>query len=507
MTTADVLATLDPLVGVILLALGGLAWRSGRGRRVSLLMVLAGGCWFAGLLAGPALYLHRGPLVQLHLSYPSGRLRRPLAKLATTAAFLASVLEALSPRPRLTLAASALVAAAALDTFLRTSGPARRAAAPALAAALGFAGVLAVSGLNQILGWEVDGPVALGYDAVVCLAVTLLLVDLLNGRWVDATVTELVIQLGARPEITGLRRQLRRALGDPNLDVGLWIPGQGGYVDETGAPFDPTEGSTGRVITRIGGPEAPLAVLVHDPLVLEDPGLLDSVAAATRLAVANARMQADVEARTVELNANRRRIVEAADTQRRQLVEALGRGAEHRLSQVNRLLAQIDPDPQDDLGPMFAQLREETRSAGEELRQFAAGIRPPQLAAGGLAAALPTLASRVALPVDLTVTVGRLPAAVEAAAYFACSETLANVAKHSHASNVRLGAALDGPDLVVAVLDDGIGGADPSGSGLRGITDRIEALGGTVSIADRIPSGTSVVLRIPIPSNGGKEER
>jgi hypothetical protein len=197
MTLRVLLAALDILVGVWLVAAGSLGrWKRPAGR-VGVLMMLAGAAWLAGSVVPALFFAHRGPLVHLHLSYPSGRLRRRAAVAVTVAVYLASLAEGFLRLPWLTLTLAAAVALVATDTFLRTTGPARKAALPALGAALAFAGILAVSSLNVLLRWGVDAPVAVAYDVTIAWAVAILLLDLLTSRWVDATVTDLVLDLGS----------------------------------------------------------------------------------------------------------------------------------------------------------------------------------------------------------------------------------------------------------------------------------------------------------------------
>jgi signal transduction histidine kinase len=495
--TATVLALTDAAVGTTLLLCGAVAWRARPASRTGLLMVATGGCWFAGSVVGVAVFLHRGPLVHLHISYPTGRLRRRLAVGVVGLAYVSAVAEGLSENSWLSLLLAVLVAVAAVDVFTRTSGPARKAGGPALGAALAFAAVLALASANQLLGWDADTPVLLAYDAVVALVSVVLLVDLLRGRWTDDTLADLVTGLGRGAGPEGLRGHLRRGLGDPSLTVGFWVPEQGGYVDDEGRPLDVPEGDATRAVTRVEDRGQPLAVLVHDAVVLDDPGLVDGVAAVAQLAVTNARLRAEVRARVAELAASRRRIVEAGDDQRSQLERALATGAERRLAEVDRLLTELVPAAS---LPGLAEVRAEVQGARTDLHDFAQGVRPTALGEGGLAEALPVLAARSGLPVSLTVTVGRLPPAVESALYFVCSEAMANVGKHARATSVTVvvrRAREDGDVTVLTVEDDGVGGADPRGSGLRGLADRVEALGGAMSVTDGPAGGTLLTARIP----------
>jgi signal transduction histidine kinase len=487
----------DGVVGCVLVTCGVIAWQRRPESRIGALMALAGFTWFAGNFWSAALYLHRGPLVHVHISYPTGRLRRRLALATVVLAYVDAIVEPFARDDALTLALAALVAAAAIEGYARASGPARRAGVPALAAALAYAGVLALGAVDRLAGWGVDRGVLGTYDAVIAALAVVLCVDLLRGRWSEAVVAGLVIDLGKRSDTRTLQDELGRALGDRSLVVGYRLPGEERYVDDAGRPVEIPEPGAGRAVTRLAEDGVPIAVLVHDEAVLADPALIDSVAAAARLALSNARLQADVRERVLELAASRRRIVEAGDAQRRRIERELRSGAERRLARVEELVATAHAHVDGPPDPLFAAVEDELRGARGELRDFAQGIRPRALADGGLAAALPELAARSAVPVRLDVAVERQTPAVEAAAYFVCSEALANVAKHAGATcaSVRV-QEVDG-HVVLIVADDGRGGADPSGSGLRGLADRVEALGGRLAVRAAAASGTELEARIP----------
>jgi signal transduction histidine kinase len=161
---------------------------------------------------------------------------------------------------------------------------------------------------------------------------------------------------------------------------------------------------------------------------------------------------------------------------------------------VARILGECPPTAE------TGQLLTELSTARAELGEFAQGIRPPALDSGGLAAALPLLAQRAITPIELVLDVDRLDPAVEAALYFFCSEALANIAKHAQARRVSMAVTREGALVVVTVIDDGVGGADPNGLGLRGLADRIEALGGRMSVADASGGGTVLAAGIPAVS-------
>jgi len=303
-------------------------------------------------------------------------------------------------------------------------------------------------------------------------------------------VTGLVVDLGEPAAGGMLRDRLARALGDPTLVVGYWLPEQGRYVDEAGRTVGLPAGDAGRAVTPIEEGSRRVAVLVHDPAVLDEPALLSAVGSAARLAVSNARLQAEVGARVGKLEASRRRIVEASDEQRRRLERELRDGAERRLAHVAELLA--------DCGEPLAEVRAGVDAAQAELREFARGMHPATLAERGLQASAGELAARSPIPVAVTVPAGRFPPAIEAAAYFVCAESLTNVAKHASASQARIRIVHEHGRLTVVVADDGIGGADPSrSSGLRGLCDRVEALGGSLAVDSPPGGGTRVMATLP----------
>jgi signal transduction histidine kinase len=489
----------DAVVGLVLVTCGVIAWERRSESRVGPLMVLAGYAWFAGNLWTQLLYLHRGPLVHLHISYPTGRLRRRLAQVTVTAAYVDALVLTLARNDVLTLVLASLVAGAALEGFLRTSGTARRAGIPALVAALAFATVLAFGAVERLAGWDADREALWAYDIVIaCLAVTLL-VDLLRGRWAEAVVADLVVDLGKQADTRTLRDELGRALGDRSLVLGYWLAEEERYVDDAGRPVELPEPGAGRAVTPLARDGEPVAVLVHDEAVLEDQALVEAVASAARMAVSNARLQAEVRARVVELAASRRRIVDAADAQRRRVERDLREGPERRLAGVASLLEQARRDDGEPAAPQITEVEEELRAARAELHDFAQGIHPSALTKGGVSAALPELVSRAGMPIELEVSVGRLAPAIEAAVYFLCSEALANAAKHAEATSVSIDIKQSNDRLIVEIADDGVGGADPArGSGLRGLSDRIEALGGRLSVESPPHRGTRLLAEIVI---------
>jgi PAS domain S-box-containing protein len=213
--------------------------------------------------------------------------------------------------------------------------------------------------------------------------------------------------------------------------------------------------------------------------------------------------QRKLEGSRVELAASRARIVTAADQTRRRIERDLHDGVQQRLVTLSlgqrRALALVPPELPE-LQAQLSRLADDLADALEELQEIARGIHPAILAQGGLAAALKILARRSAVPVELEVRAGtRLPEPVEVAAYYIVSEALTNTAKHAHASAVHVAVEARDGVLGLSIRDDGRGGADPArGSGLIGLTDRVDALGGTIEVASPVGAGTTLLIRLPI---------
>jgi signal transduction histidine kinase len=402
-----------------------------------------------------------------------------------------------------TIAVALGVLAAAIGGYAIAAGPDRHARATAIVAATALAVPLAGGSAWRLLG---AGPgaehlVLWAYDAVVVLIAAGFLADLSLGQWAQAAVTKLVVDLGADSEAGTLRARLAHALGDPSLVIAYWLPEAGGCVDERGNHLELPEAGSGKAVTMVGQDGEQIAALVHDAAVLDDPALADSVAGAARIALSNVRLRADVQRQVAELAASRRRILEAGDTQRRRLQQQLQASAGRHLTGVRDFLelaagearTLADGGAADRLAAVCREL-EEARAGLEEL---AAGIHPALLAEQGLGAALASLAGRSAVPVRVTSTAERLPAAIETAVYFVCSEGLANIAKHAQATRADIAVRLEGAMVTVRISDDGVGGADPSaGSGLKGVADRVEALGGRFLVLSPA-GGTQLLVQIP----------
>ena len=219
------------------------------------------------------------------------------------------------------------------------------------------------------------------------------------------------------------------------------------------------------------------------------------------IALDNARLRKELQARLDELNASRQRIVAAGDTERRRLERNLHDGAQQRLVALAMQLRLIQADIRRDPAAAEALVTtasDELAQSLQELRELARGIHPAILNYG-LPSALDSLATRSPVPTAVDCALERLPERVELAAYFVVCEALANVAKYADATSATVTVARSEGRLFVEVADTGVGGADPlAGSGLRGLADRVEALNGRLSVSSPAGLGTKIVAEVPL---------
>ena len=402
-----------------------------------------------------------------------------------------------------TLAAIAAVSVVLARHWQQGTAAARRTLAPVLPTTWLYG---AVSGA-QILE-ELGAPLRVGetwgvVEEASLVAIPLaFLAGLLRSRLAGAGVRALVVELREAPASGELRAAVAKALRDPGAELAFWDPGLARYRDAEGQPVQLPAEDDQRAVTTIERAGRRVGALVHDRAALEEPAMLDAVCAAAGLALENHRLHAEVLTQLEEVRASRARIVEAGDAARRRVERNLHDGAQQRLVTLSLVLRMArsrltGSDP--DVDSLLAEAADELNAALHELRDLAAGLHPPILTEEGLPAALEALAERSPMPVRLRLAApDRLAAPVEAAAYYVASEALTNAAKHSGATQVVVSACRVDHQLEVEVADDGVGGAVVrAGSGLEGLTDRVEALGGSLHLCSRPGQGTSVVAHIP----------
>jgi signal transduction histidine kinase len=314
----------------------------------------------------------------------------------------------------------------------------------------------------------------------------------------DATFT---IVAGTRAPPVGSRWPL----GGKNVATLVFETGRAfrmdAFSDATGPIADEIHQSGVR--SSVGTPvivEGKLWGMLGVGTTLEEPLPADTEARLASFTELVATAIANTEART-EVAASRARIVAATDEERRRVVRDLHDGAQQRLVHTTitlKMASNALQNDQDAARALVSEALDNAQQATAELRELAHGILPATLTHGGLRAAVDALASRMPVPVQNGVSVGRLPAAVEATAYFVVAEALTNVAKHARAGHAEATARIEDGNLRVQVRDDGIGGARPDGSGLTGLADRLAVLDGELRVESLADGGTLVAADIPL---------
>jgi signal transduction histidine kinase len=349
--------------------------------------------------------------------------------------------------------------------------------------------------------WVLHG--LFGYaPAILLLLPAAFLVYVLRSRLDRSVVGELVVELERGVPPGGLTGALARALGDPSARLAFRLPDSEGFVDPEGAPVEVGSNPVpGRAVTYLDDERT--VALLHDAALVDEPELVGAVGAAARMALQNERLRAEIRAQLEEVRASRQRIVEAGDAERRRVERNLHDGAQQRLLtlalSLRLLLDRVGPDADPALRAELDATAAEAARAVEELRELGRGIHPAALTEAGLAAALQSLAERSPMAVRvLEAPRERFPSAVEATAYFVVSEALANCQKHAAPTLVEISVRRSDGRLVVSVVDDGVGGADvKAGSGLRGLVDRVAALGGSLVVESPPGGGTRIRAEIP----------
>jgi signal transduction histidine kinase len=381
------------------------------------------------------------------------------------------------------------------------SRPRRRALLPSIAGSAALLLFAALLTNDLVTGSRSQTVLWLAICSLVSVPAAFLF-GLLRSRLARGGLADLFRDLKATRGVD-LQDALAKTLGDPSLIVAYRLPGSLGYADVDGRPVLVPPVAADRSTAKVESDGVELAALVYDSSLDDDPELIEAVRAAAGMALENERLHAEAATRLAEVQASRERIVAASDAERRRLERNLHDGAQQRLVALSLQLRLLegrvgdDPSAQELVSSASTQLAQSLA----ELRELARGIHPAVLN-HGLEAALDSLAARSTVPTTVTYEGdGPLPEPVELAAYFVASEALANVAKYAHATSARVRFSHAGRRAVIEIADDGVGGADDSsGSGLRGLADRVEALDGHLRVVSPPGAGTVVVAELPCAS-------
>jgi signal transduction histidine kinase len=370
-----------------------------------------------------------------------------------------------------------------------------------LAVAMAGLGVSGLAGEDaRLVGPWALGP-ALGI-ALCLLALPATIVSIAALEGVGAGLRSLVRRLLRSRVAEGgpVRELLAERLGDRSLTIAYWLPERDIFVDDAGRPVTLPDPGSGRAWTAVDRGGVRLAAIVHDAELDATPELVTAAASAAALAIDNERLKAELRARVEELRVSRLRIVEAADDARRRIERDLHDGAQQQLVSLALDLRMLKSRLSDSgLAGTVDQIGEKLAIALAELREFARGIHPAFLSERGVGAAVDALVARAPLNVEAKVELAeRLPAPVEAAAYFVIAEGLTNVVRYAETRNAWVEVRREGGELVVVVADDGKGGAiSEGGTGLRGLIERLAVLDGWLEVTSPPGRGTRLEAHIP----------
>ena len=548
-TEGPALAAFAIVAGISFVSAGLIASARRPERWTGALMIGAGFALFAGTLVEAdrslmftvgliALGLPAAVLVHLVLVFPDGRLHSGWERLVVGAAYLNAIAVQVvmlmfmdvgqvggCPCPRnllfvrddmtthmrlmsieryLGLAVAAAVTLVLVLRWLQASAPLRRALFPILVCGGVAIALLAATLLASSLPYS-GAPIKLQSAQRLAFGVVPIayLFGLFRARMGRLGVSDLIVELGRGLEPGRLRDAIAHALRDPSLELGFWIRDPDEYVDVHGHPVSVVPAAPGRAVTIIERHGRKVAALVHDPALSENPALLDAVSSAAGLALENERLLAELRAQLDEVRDSRARIVDASVTERRRLERNLHDGAQQRLVTLSLHLRMAQETLHDDpqgAGAILEGVGDDLKQALEELRELARGLHPAVLTDRGLAPALQSLANRSTFPVAIAgVPAIRVPEPVEAALYYVVAESLTNAAKHSRATRGRVELSTTSDTVAVEIRDDGSGGASMTrGSGIRGLADRVEALGGVLRFHSPVGGGTVVRAELPL---------
>ena len=545
---SPVLAAFTIVAGVSFVSAGLVASARRPERWTGSLMIVAGFALFAGTLVHAdrsvpftlglvVLGIPAAVLAHLVLVFPDGRLHSSWERLIVGAAYLNAILIQLvmlmfmpvgqvggCPCPHnllfvrddmtvhmrlmsieryVGLAVAAAVVLVLVRRWRLASPPLRRALVPILVSGGGATVLLGATLIASALPYT-GAPIKLQSAERLAFGLVPIayLVGLFRVRMGRLGVSDLIVELSRGLEPGRLRDAIARSLRDPSLEVGYWIRDPDEYVDVEGSSFSivPTAGRAVTILERHG---RKVAALVHDAALTEAPALLDAVSSAAGLALENERLLVDLRAQLDEVRDSRARMVEASVTERRRLERNLHDGAQQRLVTLSLHLRMAQETLHHDplaVAAMLESVGDELKQALEELRELARGLHPAVLTDRGLAPALQSLANRSPFPVEIGgVPEVRLPEAVETALYYVVAESLTNAAKHSGASEGRVEMSTTPETVAVEIHDNGSGGVNlTNGTGIRGLVDRIEALGGTLRFQSHPDVGTVIRAQLPL---------
>lgn len=520
------------LFGFVAIVIGYLAWNRPAWSRCGHLIVLLGATYYLEDLQFAAAYpigfclayLWTAVLAHLVLTWPSGRAASASIRVLVAVCYAAAVGSQVArylvdaPAPRRFLGSpydhtttakvgSALVTALAVvvvlvvaHRWLHASAVRRGAAGPVWTAVV-IVGVLAtLPGIAGILGLSVvlEHGLRLGALAGAVLLVPVIVFArnayLARLRWrLTALVLDPERELDLPTDPGAVQRALAAILRDERLRLAYPLPG-GSSVDVHGLPFRP---SPDRALTTIRRKGEAIALLEHDEALRDVDTVIATTEAVAGLAIESARRYALLLAQVEQIRTSRLRLATVAFEERHRIQRDLHDGAQQQLLAVLVLLDLAQRSRGDATGTV-RQAHHQLKDAIASLRHLTQGIYPAALVEHGLAAAVEGLADVAPIPVSFTIPRTRWPRHLEATAYFTISEALANIYKHADAGHVRIEVRQDERTAYLEIIDDGRGGADPAGSGLSGLKDRVNTVNGVLRVESTADHGTRITTTFPL---------
>jgi signal transduction histidine kinase len=474
--------------------------------------------------------------IHLLLAFPSGHLRdRVSATIVLVGYFTSLVLQApmylftpgppghsmaIADAPALANAGAivqavvgivVMVAAAVVlvRRLVAASPPHRRVLIPLFS--YGIVTVLFLAGVHDLLTAVFDVPVlvvaVIQIVVVGCIPIAFVLGILLGGFARTGQLEELgtwlgVAGAGERPALT---MALAQTLGDPSLEVSFWVPERHAFVDGDGVPVPVIPPGRDRAVVEITFRGRTVAAISYDPALIDEPRSVRSAGRIVAIALERERLTAELRASRRALQDSRERLVDAADRERRRVARNLHDGLQMQLVLLAIEAQQLANAHETSAvtSDRATSLRKGIDEAAAELRALVSAVMPASLVERGLSAATEDLADRMPIPTELVLGVedGACSPVVESTAYFVIAESLTNTIKYAGASVASVRVVRTGDILRVEVHDDGAGGATVSdGSGLRGLADRVDVLGGTMDIVSPPGRGTHIIVEVPCES-------
>jgi len=460
----------DVAVGVVFIVVAALPIGPARQRAM---VAAVGAAWLLGSLFAQTLSLHQAALVVALVAFPTGLIHGRIAWLVVALAGLVAL--GIVPQPGVALLFALVAVYAAMRPPSARWYPVT--AAGVVAVTLGVS--WSVSQLKESFDPALS---LLDYQVVLGLVGVTFPVAYWSALRARRRLADAVLVSRPLTGLDGFAVVLGEALGDPTLRIHRWLD----------RGLDPAAGN--RQWLTVSEAEVPVAVVAHQSAALEDPLTARAVETAVRLAVTNLRLQDEQLSQLRALEAARARVVAAADRQREEVAEELGQKVAALLGDAQAELAEvrIRAGTESTLDIVEAELA----TAIAEIGDLVAGIPPATLGEGKLRDALQLLAARG--PAEVAISddaAGDTDA--ETALFYVCSEALANAAKHAGASRIKIDVRRYGDLLEATITDDGRGGADASGSGLTGLSDRLAVLGGRLRVESPPGAGTTVTATVP----------